>query len=47
MKTEDKIALLKDRLHKLSVNGKENYGAQRRIQREIRNLEKQTGTASK
>jgi uncharacterized protein YigA (DUF484 family) len=37
---EAKIAGLESRLHRLSVNGKENSGVRRRIEREIRNLQK-------
>ncbi|MCD7832816.1 MAG: hypothetical protein LUH00_02330 [Lachnospiraceae bacterium] len=40
MDTKDRIEILKDRLNKLVANDKENIGAQRRIRREIRNLEK-------
>lgn len=40
MNNQDKIQLLKKRLHDLEANGKENYGVQRRIRRDIRNLEK-------
>lgn len=38
---EAKIAGLESRLHRLTVNGKENLGVRRRIEREIRNLKKQ------
>lgn len=40
MNNQEKILLLKKRLHDLEVNGKENNGVQRRIRRDIRNLEK-------
>lgn len=40
MDTQSKINLLKDRLNKLAYSEKENAGAQRKIRREIRNLEK-------
>lgn len=40
MDTKNRIEILKDRLNKLVANDKENVGAQRRIRREIRNLEK-------
>lgn len=40
MDTQSKIALLENRLKKLTSNEKENNGAQRKIRREIRNLEK-------
>ncbi len=40
MDAKDKIELLKDRLNKLTASEKENAGVQRKIRREIRNLEK-------
>lgn len=40
MNDKEKLQLLKKRLHDLEVNQKENYGVQRRIRRDIRNLEK-------
>lgn len=40
MNNQEKIQLLKDRLHNLETNNKENNGVQRRISRDIRNLEK-------
>lgn len=40
MNNQEKIQLLQDRLHKLEANSKENNGVQRRIRRDIRNLEK-------
>lgn len=40
MNNQEKIELLKRRLHNLEVNNKDNNGVQRRIRRDIRNLEK-------
>lgn len=40
MDTTTKINLLKFRLHQLTVRGKDNAGVCRKIQRQIRNLEK-------
>ncbi len=40
MDTEIKIKQLKDKLHKLTFSEKENAGVQRKLRREIRNLEK-------
>lgn len=40
MDAQNKIEILKDRLNKMAANEKENAGAQRKVQREIRNLEK-------
>ena len=37
---EAKIAELETRLHRLTVNGKDNYGVRRKIERQIRTLRK-------
>lgn len=37
---EAKISGLESRLHRLSVNGKENFEVRRKIEREIRGLKK-------
>lgn len=42
MNNQEKIQLQERRLHNLEVNNKENNGVQRRIRRDIRNLEKRT-----
>lgn len=42
MNNQEKIKLLEKRLRDLEANGKENNGVQRRIRRDIRNLEKKT-----
>lgn len=41
MDTKTKIDILKARLQKLSSSEKDNSGVQRRIRREIRNLERE------
>lgn len=38
MNKKEKINWLEARLNQLSSNGKENWGVQRKIRREIRNL---------
>lgn len=43
MDAKKKISLLEDRLNKLSVRDKENYGARRKVEREIRKLKKEAG----
>ena len=43
MNAKEKIRLLENRLHKLSVKGKDNYGARQKIEREIRKLKKEAG----
>lgn len=43
MDAKKKIGLLEDRLNKLSVRDKENYGIRRKVEREIRKLKKETG----
>ena len=40
MDTRNQINLLKHRLHRLTVRDKDNAGVCRKIQRQIRNLEK-------
>ncbi|EET62712.1 hypothetical protein BRYFOR_05062 [Marvinbryantia formatexigens DSM 14469] len=40
MNNQEKVRLLKQRLQNLEISGKENGGVQRRIRRDIRNLEK-------
>ena len=40
MNTKNQINLLKFRLHQLTVRDKDNAGVCRKIQRQIRNLEK-------
>ena len=40
MNNQERLQFLKQRLHNLEVNKKENYGVQRRLRRDIRNLEK-------
>ena len=40
MTARNQINLLKFRLHRLTVRGKDNAGVCRKIQRQIRNLEK-------
>lgn len=40
MNSQEKIQLLKTRLRNLEASEKENAGVQRRIRRDIRNLEK-------
>lgn len=42
MNNQEKIKLLEKRLHDLEANGKENFGVQRRIRRDIRNLQRKT-----
>lgn len=37
-----KIRILEDRLHKLSVRDKDNYGTRRKIEREIMKLKKES-----
>lgn len=39
MTQEQKLALKKDRLSKLQNSGKENFGVQRKLARQIRNME--------
>lgn len=43
MDAKKKISLLESRLNKLSVRDKENYGARRKVEREIRKLKKEAG----
>ena len=38
MKHSHRIRLLKDRLHRLETNGRDNYGICRKIRREIESL---------
>lgn len=40
MNNQEKIQLLKNRLQELEASEKDNNGVQRRIRRDIRNLEK-------
>jgi len=40
MNTSDKINALENRLHRLTVRDRENFGVRRKIKRQIRNLEK-------
>ncbi len=40
MTNKEKIAILSEKLHVLSENGKDNAGVCRKLAREIRNLEK-------
>ena len=42
MNNQEKVKLLEKRLHDLEANGKENFGVQRRIRRDIRNLLRKT-----
>lgn len=41
MTKEQKIAILSERLHVLSENGEDNLGICKKVEREIRKLEKQ------
>lgn len=41
MDAKKKIELLEDRMNKLSVSNKENYGIRRKIEREIRKLKRE------
>ena len=38
---EVKLSALETRLHRMNQNGKENAGAKRKVEREIRNIKKQ------
>lgn len=40
MNNQEKLQILKEKQHSLEVSTKENYGVQRKVRREIRNLEK-------
>lgn len=43
MKHSHRIRLLKDRLHRLETNGRDNYGICRKIRREIESLKNDAG----
>lgn len=38
---EAKLSALESRLHRMNESGKENGGARRKVEREIRNIKKQ------
>ena len=41
MNHQVKLEILKERLHRLEISKKDTHGVQRRVSREIRNLEKE------
>lgn len=43
MKHSHRIRLLKDRLHRLETNGRDNYGICRKIRRKIERLKNDAG----